>query len=90
MRRGLDYRLAGKTGTAQVVSIAEGEKYDSRHWKRKRDHALFVALLEAPGSRWRLSSRTARAVAGWRPVAGGHCYRVVPIKWRRFRVKSDE
>ena len=45
LRRGLDYRLAGKTGTAQVVSIAEGEKYDSEALeKRKRDHALFVAF----------------------------------------------
>ena len=45
LRRGLEYRLAGKTGTAQVISIAEGEKYDSDALeKRKRDHALFVAF----------------------------------------------
>ncbi len=45
LRPGLQYRLAGKTGTAQVVGIAAGEKYDSESLeKRKRDHALFVAF----------------------------------------------
>ena len=41
----LKYSLAGKTGTAQVVSIAQGEKYDAEALElRKRDHALFVAF----------------------------------------------
>ncbi len=45
LREGLQYRMAGKTGTAQVVGIAAGEKYDSEALdKRKRDHALFVAF----------------------------------------------
>ena len=46
-----DYRMAGKSGTAQVVGIAQGEKYDSEALKeRHRDHALFVAFapLEDP------------------------------------------
>lgn len=45
------YRIAGKTGTAQVVGIPQGERYDAsklneRHW----DHGLFVgfAPAEAP------------------------------------------
>lgn len=39
------YRMAGKTGTAQVVGIAQGEKYDSEALaERQRDHALFVAF----------------------------------------------
>lgn len=45
------YRMAGKTGTAQVVAIAQGEKYDSEALQeRHRDHALFVgfAPAEAP------------------------------------------
>lgn len=49
--RGLGYRMAGKTGTAQVVGIAQGEKYDSEALReRQRDHALFVAFapLENP------------------------------------------
>lgn len=43
--RGLDYRMAGKTGTAQVIGIPQGEKYDaSQIAERKRDHGLFVAF----------------------------------------------
>ncbi|WP_323845221.1 penicillin-binding protein 2 [Microbulbifer magnicolonia] len=42
---GLDFRVAGKSGTAQVVGIAQGEQYDSEALKeRHRDHALFVAF----------------------------------------------
>ncbi|NIB41818.1 penicillin-binding protein 2 [Pseudomaricurvus alkylphenolicus] len=49
--RNLKYRIAGKTGTAQVVGIAQGEEYDSEALiERQRDHALFVAFapLEQP------------------------------------------
>lgn len=45
------YRIAGKSGTAQVVAIRQGEKYDrSKLHERHRDHALFVgfAPAEAP------------------------------------------
>ncbi|MGB1270601.1 MAG: penicillin-binding protein 2 [Endozoicomonas sp.] len=43
--RGLKYRMAGKTGTAQVVSIAQGEEYDADKLKEvERDHSLFVAF----------------------------------------------
>lgn len=48
---GADYRMGGKSGTAQVVGIAQGAKYDSEALKeRHRDHALFVAFapLEDP------------------------------------------
>jgi penicillin-binding protein 2 len=39
------YRMAGKTGTAQVVGIAQGEEYDAEALKeRHRDHALFVGF----------------------------------------------
>ncbi|MCX2781707.1 penicillin-binding protein 2 [Microbulbifer thermotolerans] len=42
---GLDFRVAGKSGTAQVVGIAQGERYDSEALKeRHRDHALFIAF----------------------------------------------
>jgi penicillin-binding protein 2 len=46
-----EYRMAGKSGTAQVVAIAQNAKYNSAALKeRHRDHALFVALapVEAP------------------------------------------
>ena len=45
IRRGLNYRIAGKTGTAQVVGIAQGEEYDADALlERQRDHALFVGF----------------------------------------------
>ena len=47
----LSYRLAGKTGTAQVVGIKQNEEYDSEALlERQRDHALFVgfAPVDAP------------------------------------------
>jgi penicillin-binding protein 2 len=43
--KGMKYKMAGKTGTAQVVGIAQGEKYDAEALKeRQRDHALFVGF----------------------------------------------
>jgi len=46
-----EYRMAGKSGSAQVVAIAQNAKYNSAALKeRHRDHALFVAFapIEAP------------------------------------------
>jgi penicillin-binding protein 2 len=41
----LDYRMAGKTGTAQVFGIGQDEEYDEEKIARKlRDHALFIAF----------------------------------------------
>lgn len=38
------YRIAGKTGTAQVFTVAQDEEYDEETLEKKlRDHALFVA-----------------------------------------------
>ncbi|MEJ2417538.1 MAG: penicillin-binding protein 2 [Exilibacterium sp.] len=43
--RGADYEMAGKTGTAQVVGVAQGEDYDSEALaERHRDHALFIGF----------------------------------------------
>jgi penicillin-binding protein 2 len=45
INQGLDYKIAGKTGTAQAISIDAEEKYDSSKLsKNKWDHALFVAF----------------------------------------------
>ncbi|MCY1439876.1 Peptidoglycan D,D-transpeptidase MrdA [compost metagenome] len=42
------YRIAGKSGTAQVVAIRQGERYDrSKLLERHRDHALFVGFAPA-------------------------------------------
>lgn len=46
--RGSPYRVAGKSGTAQVVAIKQGEKYDrDKVRERHRDHALFIAYAPA-------------------------------------------
>ena len=43
--KGVDYDPAGKTGTAQVVSIAQGEKYDaSKLNERHRDNAIYTGF----------------------------------------------
>ena len=60
---GIAYRMAGKTGTAQVVGIGQNEEYDADKLdKRFHDHGLFVAFapVEEPrdcrcgdrGERW--------------------------------------
>jgi penicillin-binding protein 2 len=42
---GAPYEMAGKSGTAQVVSIAQDEEYDDAELEeRQRDHALFIAF----------------------------------------------
>lgn len=45
---GAPYAVAAKTGTAQVVGIKQGEKYDADKLdERHRDHALFIAYAPA-------------------------------------------
>ncbi len=43
--RHMKYSMAGKTGTAQVVGIAQGEKYDAAQLEEfQRDHGLFIGF----------------------------------------------
>jgi len=45
IRYGLKYDIAGKTGTAQVVGIPQGAKYDAEKLTEfKRDHSLFIGF----------------------------------------------
>jgi len=45
---GIDYRIAGKTGTAQVFGLAQEEEYEAEEIAEKlRDHALFIAFAPA-------------------------------------------
>ncbi len=45
---GAGYVSAGKTGTAQVIGVKQGEKYvESRVQEHLRDHALFIAYAPA-------------------------------------------
>jgi penicillin-binding protein 2 len=49
---GAPYRIAGKTGTAQVFSIGQNEKYnESQVAERLRDHGLFIAFAPAEAPR---------------------------------------
>lgn len=45
---GAPYRMAGKTGTAQVIAMKQGEKYDEKKVSEyNRDHAWFIAFAPA-------------------------------------------
>ncbi|MCP3687600.1 MAG: penicillin-binding protein 2 [Gammaproteobacteria bacterium] len=45
---GANYKIAGKTGTAQVFGIAQEEEYDEATVAKKlRDHALFISYAPA-------------------------------------------
>ena len=45
---GAPYHIAGKTGTAQVIAMKQGEKYDEKNVdERLRDHAWFIAFAPA-------------------------------------------
>ncbi|MDH5327008.1 MAG: penicillin-binding protein 2 [Gammaproteobacteria bacterium] len=49
--KGAHYKIAGKTGTAQVFSVKQDEEYDeTKISARNRDHALFIAFapVESP------------------------------------------
>ncbi len=64
---GAPYRAAGKTGTAQVVGIAQNEKYNaSKIEERHRDHALFIAFAPAePGAKPRIALALLVENGGW-------------------------
>ena len=48
INKGLTYKIAGKTGTAQAISIDAEDKYDStKIAERQWDHALFIAFAPA-------------------------------------------
>jgi penicillin-binding protein 2 len=45
---GLQYEMAGKTGTSQVFTLAQDAEYEAEEiTKRLRDHALFIAFAPA-------------------------------------------
>jgi penicillin-binding protein 2 len=49
---GASYAIAAKTGTAQVIGMKQGEKYDEAKVKERfRDHALFIAYAPADNPR---------------------------------------
>ena len=54
--RDIGYRMAGKSGSAQVVEIRQGEEYDEEALdERERKHAWFIAFAPADDPRIALS-----------------------------------
>ncbi|HEX4585490.1 MAG TPA: penicillin-binding protein 2 [Burkholderiaceae bacterium] len=64
---GAPYRAAGKTGTAQVIGIAQNEKYNEHQIEeRHRDHALFIAFAPAePGAKPKIALALLVENGGW-------------------------
>jgi len=49
---GIEYKVAGKTGTAQVFEVAQDEEYEEEKViERLRDHALFISYAPADNPR---------------------------------------
>ncbi|MEM7098476.1 MAG: penicillin-binding protein 2 [Pseudomonadota bacterium] len=54
--RDIEYRMAGKSGTAQVVEIRQGEEYDEEELSEfNRKHAWFIAFAPADAPQIALS-----------------------------------
>ncbi len=47
IKGGLQYSIAGKTGTAQVKSIAQGKRYNEALLTDRLHHGLFVGFAPA-------------------------------------------
>ena len=68
--QGAQYRIAGKSGTAQVVAIKQGERYNRlKTAERNRDNALFVGFAPADDPQIVISVMIENGEAGGR-VAG--------------------
>lgn len=67
---GAQYRIAGKSGTAQVVGVKQGERYNRlKTLERNRDNALFVGFAPAGKPKIAVSVTIENGEAGGR-VAG--------------------
>ncbi|HIQ15664.1 MAG TPA: penicillin-binding protein 2 [Leucothrix sp.] len=67
---GAKYRYAGKTGTAQVYSIAQNKTYNASKLKQKlHDHALFVAFAPIDNPRIALAVIAENAGGGSKVAA---------------------
>ena len=68
--QGAQYRIAGKSGTAQVVAIKQGERYNrDKTLERHRDNALFVGFAPAANPKIVVAVMIENGEAGGR-VAG--------------------
>jgi len=68
--QGTTYSVAGKTGTAQVIGIAQDERYREEEIdERLRDHGLFIAFAPAEAPRIALSVVVENGGGGSRAAA---------------------
>jgi penicillin-binding protein 2 len=66
----LDYRMAGKTGTAQVFGLAQEQEYDEKTIDRRLwDHALFLGYAPAESPEIALSVLVENGGSGGRVAA---------------------
>ena len=66
----IHYEMAGKTGTAQVKSIAQHETYDEEKTEKKfRDHSLFIAFAPVDKPRIAVAVIVEHAGSGSRTAA---------------------
>jgi penicillin-binding protein 2 len=94
---GAQYSFAGKTGTAQVIGVKQGEKYNEKNIsERFRDHALFIAFAPAENPKiavavlvenGRHGGSTAAPIA--RAVLDYHLLGKVPDKTPELNVDDD-
>jgi len=72
--RGLPYRIAGKTGTAQVFTLEQDQKYDARKLRKELlDNSLFVGFAPADNPRIAIAVIIENGGSGGRaaaPLAG--------------------
>ncbi len=70
INRNIRYRMAGKTGTAQVKSIAQDEEYDHETVEKKfRDHSLFIGFAPVEDPKIAISVIVEHAGSGSRVAA---------------------
>ncbi len=88
---GLKFKMAGKTGTAQVFGIAQDEEYDEETIAKKlRDHALFVAF--APYKKPEIAIAVIAENGGSGSTVAAPITRKVIDEWVRIReaAKADK
>jgi len=76
----LEYRMAGKSGTAQVFSLGQDQKYNADEIKeRLRDHALFIAF--APVENPRIAVAVIVENAGGGSTHAAHLAKAMTDAW---------
>ncbi|RZI94923.1 MAG: penicillin-binding protein 2, partial [Variovorax sp.] len=85
---GAGYQAAGKTGTAQAVTQAQGTKYNARALEEhQRDHALFMAY--APANDPKIAVAVIVENAGWGAGAAAPIARRVFDYWLMNQYPSE-